>query len=445
MPDSTEQIVYYNSQRSVLLSLFQWHGTVFKMVLLRFEFWVFLFVHICFITVCIIFLPNTKVVFNWKLMAGMQYLMTFFITFYNSQCFERFKTLYPLCNELVNSTIRFTQEMTTSLPDPSLDMHRTAMSKYLLVVVFEYFMMVTGGKPTPDNWKMLKRKGLLTEAEAEMLSMFPGGKATFVVTTWVLQILRHALEQDVMWIEGKSQQTMHVYNRHNQHMTTLLGACLRIGDLMAMPIPFVYYHLMNVILTLNIMLLILLPALFRTYMTVFPASVALLIYMGLREVAAALADPFGQDPTDFPIAAFINQGFDHAICILEAFALPEVKQCLLERLEHVEDFSSRALARPCRAEILYDSNLADEDVPGWRRPACLEALDETTDIKTRIQLSLLPRHHPVVASRKVKKESKFDKDPPEMEQLQTELDRRDALRIKKADLEVELLRIRQMR
>merc|ERR1712125_69024 len=95
--------------------------------------------------------------------------------------------------------------------------------------------------------------------------------------------------------------TVHIYNRMHQHLMDIIAACDQIGHLVAMPVPYVYYHLMNVILTLNIFLLATVPALIGSWYTVYPFAVAALIIMGLREVACSLADPFGEDATDFPV------------------------------------------------------------------------------------------------------------------------------------------------
>merc|ERR1719171_1705646 len=101
---------------------------------------------------------------------------------------------------------------------------------------------------------------------------------------------------------------------------------------------------MNVILVLNFFLLAIIPAVFlQTYMTVIPYGVALLIYMGLREVSTALADPFGQDEVDFPVSRFLDYTFDHAICLLESFSTPEAYFRTRTILETAQGFSEEQL------------------------------------------------------------------------------------------------------
>merc|ERR1719217_1343477 len=94
-----------------------------------------------------------------------------------------------------------------------------------------------------------------------------------------------------------------------------------VGNILAMPIPFAYYHLMNIILVLNFLLLVIIPALFiQSYTTVVPLALALIVYMGLREVSAATSDPFGRDAVDLPVHQILDHTFDQSITLLEAFS-----------------------------------------------------------------------------------------------------------------------------
>merc|ERR1711904_370258 len=99
----------------------------------------------------------------------------------------------------------------------------------------------------------------------------------------------------------------------------ILGAMHEVGDINALPIPFPYYHEMNVVLVFNLLVNCLITASFTTYQTVFPFMISLLFFMGLREVAGALAVPFnGEDPC-FPVDRFLQHAFDTAVILLEAF------------------------------------------------------------------------------------------------------------------------------
>eukprot|EP00747_Dinoflagellata_sp_TGD_P219612 gnl/TRDRNA2_/TRDRNA2_91714_c0_seq1.p1 gnl/TRDRNA2_/TRDRNA2_91714_c0~~gnl/TRDRNA2_/TRDRNA2_91714_c0_seq1.p1 ORF type:complete len:339 (-),score=85.86 gnl/TRDRNA2_/TRDRNA2_91714_c0_seq1:25-891(-) len=93
-------------------------------------------------------------------------------------------------------------------------------------------------------------------------------------------------------------------------------------------------------------------ALYKTLITIFPFGVVLLIFMGLREVAINLADPFGQDEVDFPISMFLTYTFEHAVCLLEAFNRMERKD-LLKTIDTTAGFTDRQLTMAVDKHLLY--------------------------------------------------------------------------------------------
>merc|ERR1719480_212475 len=118
--------------------------------------------------------------------------------------------------------------------------------------------------------------------------------------------------------------------------------------MLGMPIIFAYYHLMNVVLVLNIGMLVLLPSLFRNFMTNIPVVTALFLFMGLREVSLALSDPFGMDTLDLPVTAFLNTTFDRCACVLEAFATLDCRDRIRQQIPVTAEFSDVELRRSCK-------------------------------------------------------------------------------------------------
>lgn len=420
-------IQYYNPQGSIL-HLFRWFGTVFEFVLTKSEFWMYVALHV----LCVVIVDNALQdmvhadSFNWDAAWAMQVLMTFFITFYNDLCYNRYMELYPACNRLMNSVVFFVHELNVSCHYPEVRPHRVACTKYLLTLVFEYHMVVTGGKLTKDSWKELVKKGLITKPEVEMLSQYPTGRVSLILTTWVLLILKDALTKDCFFQANKSQQASHIFNRHSQHIVGVISACNRVSSLMAMPIPFAYYHLMNVILLFNIILMATAPALMRNYWTVLPFSIALLIYMGLREVTSALADPFGTDVLDFPVALFINHTFDRAACLLEVFSDQQVRDRIIEATRDVEDFTDDQLRRKCTPKVMYDIPGFDDEPKKkehqggflWSRPTSIHEMPYTPPIDFRLRQCLIPKEN----QRKYKIEEDEDETRPALEALKRQLE-----------------------
>lgn len=353
--------------------------TIFGMVSQRIEFWFFLLLHVVLVTgIKLGVLPvSDDLKFRWELVAPMQFFMTFFLTFYNGHCYARYTYMYDRCMEVVDNVLFFVQELVVSLPHPELEKHRVAATKYALAMTYVFFFSTTGGALSKPAWREIVRKGLLTKAEAEKLSDFPGRahEAILVLSCWAMQILDQALQHDLMWQE-RSMRTAHTHNRANSYIIGAVDACHKIASTLGLPMPFPYFHLMNVVLLFTAFVVAAVSALlFQSYMTIMPFSVALLFFLGLRDISTALADPFGTDDVDFPIAAFIEYTFDNAVVLLEAFSAPAAVD-IVPTLESVQEFTDKQLRKQTKAKNLYKKTYdpATSNPFAWSKEMPLQAL-----------------------------------------------------------------------
>lgn len=163
---------------------------------------------------------------------------------------------------------------------------------------------------------------------------------------------------------------------------------------MALPIPFAYWHLMNLVFALNFLLLSIVMASFRTWLTIAPYGMALLIFMGLREVANALADPFGSDSVDFPLVQFLDYTFDHSVCLLEAFSHPDAYRWVKTAVQDSTPFGDGHLRRNIQAENLYkekfrsyfdNPHMWNQDMPIRRQ---IRILEKKIDLSCHLKESL---------------------------------------------------------
>ena len=68
-----------------------------------------------------------------------------------------------------------------------------------------------------------------------------------------------------------------------------------------MPVPLPYFHALNMLQNVNYALYTYALCSFNSYLTPIVLFVVILITVGMREVAAALSNPFGDDDVDFPV------------------------------------------------------------------------------------------------------------------------------------------------
>ncbi|KAJ1492688.1 hypothetical protein T484DRAFT_1880715, partial [Baffinella frigidus] len=163
--------------------------------------------------------------------------------------------------------------------------------------------------------------GVLIKMEAEALKTYKGNKHKLLYS-WSIIALKRIMQTNVPkgekgnpMLQSEHEQTALVTNL-KQEIVELRGALGKIDNSMLFPIPFQYYHIVNVVLTMH---LILMAYAFLqvssskdpTYsggnifsLIVYPIVVFTLI--GLKEVANAMADPFGTDECDFNQQAMVD-------------------------------------------------------------------------------------------------------------------------------------------
>merc|ERR1719171_2195906 len=125
------------------------------------------------------------------------------------------------------------------MPQQELELHRISATKYMLATMYVFFMSVTGGSLSRNEWREIVKKGLLTRAEAEQLANYPGGQVQvpLVLTSWAMQIIDMGLRDECLW-GTRSMRIAHTHNRLNNHIIEFLRATHQIGNMLALPIPF---------------------------------------------------------------------------------------------------------------------------------------------------------------------------------------------------------------
>lgn len=355
-------VLYYEQKEPIFHALLAWTKirTIFGLVLKRFEFWFFIGGH-C--TAMAMFKTGMwdagelgELSGTWEAVSTTQMFMVFLLTFYNGHCYDRYLRLYYLCCDVLDGSIFFVQELVVALSPPRAEQHRIRAVKYIVAIQHLFFVGLTGGMKSKKDWREIVNRGLLTKLEAEQLQIYPSQsiETVLVVATWTMQIIDKALEDDAFWTE-RSMRVAHTHNRMSEHMTQFLHAMHQIGDELACPIPFPMWHLMNVVLAFNLFLLCTLTAVFKTYQTVFPLMISVMFFLGLREVAANLSDPFhGRGfGSDFPIADFLQFAFDGSVCLLEAFRHGDPDEFAQMLVKNTKEFTNEQLSHSTPNSVIY--------------------------------------------------------------------------------------------
>eukprot|EP00927_Polykrikos_kofoidii_P072040 TRINITY_DN68210_c0_g1_i1.p1 TRINITY_DN68210_c0_g1~~TRINITY_DN68210_c0_g1_i1.p1 ORF type:complete len:653 (+),score=92.30 TRINITY_DN68210_c0_g1_i1:261-1961(+) len=320
----------------------------------------------------------------------MQYFTTFFLAFYSGHCYERYEQLYPACMDTLNGVLLFVFEMTTSLQHKDIWNHRLQALKYLLACTWLFFMGVTsGGALTEREWNEVVSKGLLTRSEVELLRRYPGPEISPILSTWAMYVIDDALGHDIMW-GPKCSPVAHIHNRLDKSLMKMMQSCRLIASTIAMPIPFAYWHLLNLVFAFNFLMLAFLFAGFQSFMTILPFCMLLLVTMSLREVSIVLADPFGEDSVDFPVGKFLEYVFDHSVCLLQAFSNPAAYEWVEKALHETNSFSEAQIRRGVEKEVMYNEKYQPHrDSPHlWSKDMPIKGILDAQHVKDLLTDSL---------------------------------------------------------
>jgi len=388
---------YYDPGQPMLFSLTVCSRTqtMFEMVFRRFEFWFFVAMHIGLVVLVRYgYMEPYQLSYNeWEALGYIQFFLTFFLTFYNGQCFARYLQLYELSVGMIDGIMLFMHEVVVSIPYAELEKHRITAVKYVLAMTYVYFIGTVKGTLTKSDWEEIVARGLLTNHEAELLQVFPAKstESILVLSAWAMQIVDLALSHPMMW-GPRSMRIGHTHNRAKAHLLSTLRYSNEIQATLALPIPCAYFNLMNTVIAFNVLILCFVAAGYQNYFTIFPFAIAMLFFMGLREISAALADPFGTDDVDFPVDRFIDHCFDGSVCVLETFRSTEATdtQALLDR---VIPFTNQHVRAKITNDVLYQDNYSLEtgNVFAWSMESPLSLLSVKSEHPTKILSTLLSR------------------------------------------------------
>lgn len=376
-------VIYYTPTKNVVSALFSNPmGTAIYMACSSHEYWLWWFCHIVCIALCKYAFPDiTTETGEWKMTIGLQFLAMMFLCFYTEFCNQRFSDMYDQCVKMTNAVASFVEELLVTFHHDDLQRHRLLATKYMLAAVHDFYACLQGKKTHVKSLKHFTDKGLLTGEEAGMLSNYPGGTTVPVLTAWAMLVVKDGLKQDCFWNVPKHKRSGmgYSYERLHQSSISILEASQKIGHGIGFPTPFILFHLVNLMLMVNIFISCWIVAIVRNWYTIVAFSLLLVELMGLRMVSASMADPFGQDSTDFPIPEFVNHCYDRAVCLLEGLTPPEIRAAVIKRVVALEDFDHKKLLRSTRPATLYNNVLSKKEFyyqppTGWCHIPSLQAM-----------------------------------------------------------------------
>jgi len=253
--------------------------------------------------------------------------MVFFLTFFNNNCYARYKDLYNACmgfgGSIGDINCIVCADFTT-LPQQRWDVLRFSIASACLVYMKVYDAVEeiqdeNKNKVDEDEWMRLQiSEGewlgqpvlvggeaiecppLLTAEEVKVLKAFPGSKS-LLLQTWAMRA------------GGEGYAKLGIEPRMSAAMAGLGASILKlkscggtIVNTLALPIPFPYWHMLIMIMIVNYTLYTLAFLNYDSYLTPVIMFFVVLLLSSFREVSVELVNPFGHDEVDFPVSKYIT-------------------------------------------------------------------------------------------------------------------------------------------
>lgn len=289
-------------------SSLQYQGTVVQAVCRRAEFFVLLGFHIV-----------ASLLFKFGLFDPGWYdleltqstmrisgsLLAFYCCFYNKNVWERYTRLYSKSMTMMESSFSLAALLSREIPC------KRTLRKLILLLLANNFIVLREchhHRSLEDHEHMaderefqsahLESAGLINNYERHVLDKHSqdlgiGDFPSYLILQWCLKIYRTATAK------GKIREIENAYRRlHNaqQDVITILD----------LPMPFQYFHLMNVMMIMNLTVWAYVFALADSYLASFVFVLIQLVYQGIREMTIQLMDPYGGDDPDFPVQIWAN-------------------------------------------------------------------------------------------------------------------------------------------
>lgn len=304
----------YNYHAPLVWTALHLSSSVVPAVFSRPTFWLFFLMHICvYVAYGQGYLADagqegSPLSLNWRAVQVITSMTTFFEVFYTNHVYARYERLFFLSRSILGQLNNFVFDLRV-FAHGQQDLVRLA-TRYFASGVFLFFAEVGQEAVSDEAVANLIRTGLMTEEELlELNSTFTARERSVVVMHWSGRVLREALlcakaPNNVL----KAAIDRLIQTRDQQQ---------QIRDTLKFPIPFPYFHLLNAMVVVNLLLWAYGMGLTRSYFAPLGFFFAELIFCGMVELAGQLSDPFGNDAVDFPLTSWLATSFEDTRVLLE--------------------------------------------------------------------------------------------------------------------------------
>mmetsp|Transcript_51404 Transcript_51404/g.92608 ORF Transcript_51404/g.92608 Transcript_51404/m.92608 type:complete len:377 (+) Transcript_51404:120-1250(+) len=316
----------YDTEAGLVQTAFTFRHTVIPTTLGRCDFWIFFALHI---TIVVLFRTGylkaaeektSPEYLDWNDMKVVTAIATFFEVFYTNQCYTRYLHLYDQVKKMLGNAINMSVEAALHMKG-TCPQHVVLANRYHLASMVLFFSQMEECVDPELRDKLTK--ALIKPDEAKYLDHFDPSQRSIICLQWCADVQREA--------HTRAKAPANILKSLSDKVLKARDFQQEVWDTQQLPVPFQYFHLLNVMLTVNITLWAYVMGVTEAYSGTICFFFAELIFMGMVEMAGALADPFGSDEVDFPVNEWLSETFHYVVVVLN-----------YKRLGHAEDWAEIA-------------------------------------------------------------------------------------------------------
>jgi len=168
-----------------------------------------------------------------------------------------------------------------------------------------------------DEWDTMRKRHLFTMDEIQMMKDYKGYKP-FLPLIWAMQEVEAALKTDFPGAP-KGPELAALIGAFRGIAFEMRGHCGQINNWLKQPVPFPYFQFLTILLVVDLVLIAygLLNMEFNAFLTLIIYLVILSSFIGLKEVAVAMSDPFGEDDIDFNTNGMLTTAYNNSVAMLQ--------------------------------------------------------------------------------------------------------------------------------
>lgn len=246
----------------------------------------------------------------WNQVQVITTVTVFVEVFYTQACFKRYLMLYSLCRQLLLqvSSACFNLRLHLMLARPK---HVRLSARYLFAGVLMFFQDTNAERQVDTMHDLLEKAGysLTRVEERNFLAQLDGPERCIVVIAWATEVWRLGAQQ--AGVPANIQMSLATEFSEILETMHLLKTSLKLM------VPFPYFHILNLMVSVNLVLWAYCMAASMSYTSIFTYLLAEIVFMGMLVLASEMADPFGEDKVDFPLADWLRETVEFSIKLLE--------------------------------------------------------------------------------------------------------------------------------